>query len=155
MSGKNLLLFFTLCYFITGCSNDKYMNLSIVSTTQHHLENIELSEERSRSLGKIEGSDSRFWLTLLPLGFAPTPYEAIDDALSKTQGGYLRKVVVQRKSFHLLLFGWDTFQVFGQGYRFPSSDTPVSPASESSPTQENVSPTPSIQNEDEDEIILD
>jgi hypothetical protein len=90
-----------------GCSTT-IANLNVVST-----KTADFSQNHVRSANQASASDGRLWITILPLGSAPSIDRAINDLLGKHNGDYLTDAKVIETGWSLIVLSYGSIEVRG------------------------------------------
>ena len=90
-----------------GCSTT-IANLSVVST-----KTADFSQLHTRSASQASASDGRLWITILPLGGAPSIDKGIDNLLDKYNGDYITDAKVEEVGWSLLVISYGAISVTG------------------------------------------
>ena len=90
-----------------GCSTT-IANLSVVST-----KTADFSQSHQRVASEASASDGRLWITILPLGGAPSIDHAINNLLEKYNGDYLTDAKVEEVGWTLLAISYGAISVKG------------------------------------------
>lgn len=107
-----LLLFlslFLLGSLLSGCSM-RLGTMTAISTRNIKLDEVDL--DKLPQVKNITGTDSRFAIFTIPLGF-PTLQGAVDDALAKGNGDLIIDGVIMREGWTAILFGQNSISITG------------------------------------------
>lgn len=107
MRSLALSLGLSALFIATGCSTT-IAHLNIVST-----KTTDLGQPHYRSANQASASDGRLWITILPLGGAPSIDKGINNLLQKYNGDYLTDTEVIDTWWSLLVIGWGAIEVKG------------------------------------------
>ena len=107
-------------FFATGCT-DTVARLTVVST-----KTTDFSESHYRSASQASAGDGRLWLTILPLGGAPSIEKAMNELLQKHNGDYLTDTKIDESWWSLLVISWGSVSVTGDVWT--AGVTPPAPA---------------------------
>lgn len=106
MSMRSLAL--ALAGFLAlGCSAT-IANLNVVST-----KTTDFGKSHYRSANQASASDGRLWITILPLGGAPSIDKSINNLLEKYNGDYLTDTKVEESWWSLLVISYGAIDVKG------------------------------------------
>jgi len=105
-------------FFALGCSST-IANLNIVST-----KTTDLGQPHYRSANQASASDGRLWITILPLGGAPSIDQGINNLLSKYNGDYLTDTKVEESWWSLLVISYGAIDVKGDVWTAGSAPPP-------------------------------
>ena len=94
-------------FFATGCTTT-IANLNVVST-----KTAAFGEPHYRSATQASASDGRLWITILPLGGAPSIDKGINNLLQKYNGDYLTDTKVEESWWSLLVISYGAIDVKG------------------------------------------
>ncbi|HVN40316.1 MAG TPA: hypothetical protein VMW19_19305 [Myxococcota bacterium] len=107
MRSLRLGLVSTGLFFALGCSTT-LANLDVVST-----KTTDFSQAHHRSASQASDTDGRLWITILPLGGAPSIDKAMNNLLEKYNGDYLTDAKVSETWWSLLLVSYGAIEVKG------------------------------------------
>lgn len=107
-------------FFAMGCSTT-IANLDVVST-----KTADFSQQHARAASQASASDGRLWITILPLGGAPSIDKAINNLLDKYNGDYLTDTKVIETGWSLIAISYGAIEVRGDVWS--TAATPVAPA---------------------------
>jgi hypothetical protein len=109
--------------FLSGCA-ESIANLTIVST-----KTTDFSAPHERAASQASASDGRMWITILPLGGAPSIDAAINELLQKYNGDYLTDAHITDGGWTLLLISGGSISVKADVWKASSqpTTTPMSP----------------------------
>ena len=94
-------------FFALGCSTT-IAHLNVVST-----KTTDFGEQHYRSASQASASDGRLWITILPLGGAPSIDKGINNLLEKHNGDYLTDAKVDDVGWSLLVISYGAISVTG------------------------------------------
>ena len=119
---KRLSLGFGLAglFAAMGCSTT-IANLNVVST-----KTADFSQDHHRSANQASASDGRLWITILPLGSAPSIDKGINNLLQKYNGDYLTDATVDETWWSLLVISYGAIDVKGDVWT--AGAAPAAPA---------------------------
>jgi hypothetical protein len=120
MRSPRLALAWTSLFFALGCSTT-LANLEVVST-----KTTDFGQAHYRSANQASDTDGRLWITILPLGGAPSIDKAINNLLEKYNGDYLTDAKVSETGWSLLLVSYGSIEVKGDVWT--AGSTSPSPA---------------------------
>jgi hypothetical protein len=103
-----------------GCSST-IANLNVVST-----KTADFSKPHYRSASQASASDGRLWITILPLGGAPSIDKGINNLLEKHNGDYLTDTTVDESWWSLLVISYGAIDVKGDVWT--AGAAPAAPA---------------------------
>ena len=107
-------------FFATGCT-DTVARLTIAST-----KTTDFSQTHYRAATQASADDGRLWLTILPLGGAPSIEKAMNELLQKYNGDYLTDTQIDETGWSLLLISWGSVSVTGDVWS--AGAAPAAPA---------------------------
>ena len=107
-------------FLATGCT-DTVARLTVVST-----KTTDFGETHYRAASQASAGDGRLWLTILPLGGAPSIEKAINDLLQKYNGDYLTDTKIDESWWSLLVISWGSVSVTGDVWT--AGAAPAAPA---------------------------
>jgi hypothetical protein len=108
----------SLC-FAMGCSTT-IANLDVVST-----KTSDFSAAHYRSANQASASDGRLWITILPLGGAPSIDTGINNLLNKYNGDYLTDAKVDESWWSLLVISYGAIDVKGDVWTAGAAPAPA------------------------------
>jgi hypothetical protein len=91
----------------TGCSTP------IASMTVASTKATDFGQPHTRAASQASASDGRIWITILPLGGAPSINHAMDELLTKYNGDYLTDVKIEDSNWTLLVISGGSISVKG------------------------------------------
>jgi hypothetical protein len=113
MKIKSVLLTFLslllLVSLLSGCAH-RLGSLTAISTRNIKLDEVDL--DKLSQVKNVTGTDSRFDIFIIPLGF-PTLQGAVDDALTKGNGDLIIDGVVTSEVWTAILFGQRSISITG------------------------------------------
>jgi len=105
-----ICVLFSLLILTTGCSV-RQGDFSLLSTKKIELSHVDL--QQADFTRDVEGSSSRLWFLFIPFGSTPTLEKACDAALERGRGDFMTSVVAHSSTWHIILFGWESWTVKG------------------------------------------
>lgn len=105
-------------FFALGCSAT-IADLNIVST-----KTTDLGQPHYRSANQASASDGRLWITILPLGGAPSINTGINNLLAKYNGDYLTDAKIEESWWSLLVISYGAIDVKGDVWTAGSAPPP-------------------------------
>ena len=105
-------------FFALGCTTT-IAHLNIVST-----KTTDLGQTHYRSASQASASDGRLWITILPLGGAPSIDKGINNLLEKHNGDYLTDTKIDDVSWSLLVISYGAISVTGDVWTAGSAPPP-------------------------------
>ncbi len=107
-------------FFAAGCSST-IANLNVVTT-----KTASFGQPHHRSATQASASDGRLWITILPLGGAPSIDKGINNLLEKYNGDYLTDTKIDESWWSLLVVSYGAIDVKGDVWS--AGEAPAAPA---------------------------
>ena len=109
----------TAFFFALGCSTT-LANLDVVST-----KTTDFAQAHHRSASQASDTDGRLWITILPLGSAPSIDKAINNLLEKYNGDYLTDAKISETGWSILLVSYGEIEVKGDVWSAGAGSAPA------------------------------
>ncbi len=105
-----IFIFCFLSLLIISCST-RQGSFTILSTKNAEISRVDLKRiDFSRN---TTGTDGRFWFLFIPFSSTPKLEEACDRCLEAGNGDFMTNAVLYHTSWHVLLFGYDGWEIKG------------------------------------------
>ncbi len=109
---------------LTGGCSTTMAHLTIAST-----KTTDFSQPHRRAASEATASDGRLWLTILPLGSAPSVDKAMNHLLEEYNGDYLTDVEIIDVGWTLLAISYGSYSVKGDVWATaPPVSSPAPPS---------------------------
>jgi hypothetical protein len=102
-----------------GCSST-IANLDVVTT-----KTASFGQPHYRSATQASESDGRLWITILPLGGAPSIDKGINNLLEKYNGDYLTDTKIDESWWSLLVISYGAIDVKGDVWTAGTAPSPA------------------------------